>query len=66
LVRVGFGPFGHPTRAHRVGKFPTCDMKEKVETRWIFRRFGDGFFGRVDQVFLGDFHFSDQEQNLKK
>jgi hypothetical protein len=22
-VRAGFGPFGHPTRAHRVWKFPT-------------------------------------------
>jgi hypothetical protein len=33
-------------------------MKEKVKTRWVFRRFGVGFFGRVGQavwVFLGDF-----------
>jgi hypothetical protein len=25
-----------------------------------------GFFGRADRVFLGDFHWNDQEQNFKK
>jgi hypothetical protein len=62
---VGFCPFGYPTRASRVGEFPTRDMKENVEIRRVFRRFGAGFFGQVgraDHVFLGDF----QEQNFKK
>jgi hypothetical protein len=55
LVRAGFGPFGHPTCAPRVVKFSTCDMKEKVEIRQVFRRFGAEFFCRVDwadRVFL--------------
>jgi hypothetical protein len=43
-VRAGFGPFGHPTRDPRVGDFSTRDMKEKVEIRRVFRRFGAGFF----------------------
>jgi hypothetical protein len=68
-VRAGFSPFGHPTRAPRVGKFSTRDIKENVEIRRVFRRFGAGFFGRVDRadrVFLCDFHLNDQEQNFKK
>jgi hypothetical protein len=66
-VRAGFDLFGHPTRAPRVGEFPTRDMKEKVETWRVFRWFGAGFFGRVgwaDHVFLGYFHWNDQEQNF--
>jgi hypothetical protein len=53
-----FGSFGHPTRAHQVGEFPTRDMKEKVKTRRVLGQFRAGFFGqfgRADQVFLGIF-----------
>jgi hypothetical protein len=32
-VRVGFGPFGHPTRDHQVLNFPTCNSKGNVENR---------------------------------
>ena len=49
-VRAGFGPFGHPTHAHRVWEFQTRDNKENVKTRRVFGRFGSGFFGRVSWV----------------
>jgi hypothetical protein len=63
-VRVGFGPFGHPTRAHPVWNFPTRSSKENVKT--------GGYSGGSVQVFLvglvggsgiflGDFQ-NDQEQ----
>jgi hypothetical protein len=43
-VQAGFGPFGHPSRATWVGKFPTRDMKEKVKTQRVFKRFGAVFW----------------------
>ena len=50
-VWAGFGPFGHPTRAHWVWEFPTCDSKENVETQWVFGQFGSGFLvGLVELV----------------
>ena len=49
-VRAGFSPFGHPICAPQVGEFSTRDIKEKVETRRVFKQFGVEFFGRVGRA----------------
>jgi hypothetical protein len=43
-VRAGFGPFGKPTYACRVWKFPTRGSSENMKNRRVS--------GGLDQVFL--------------